>query len=61
VATHSWDCIEAFKNVSARSDESAILFRVGRSVKTSEKGKAIATVFDKEALAQLTQMDAEVR
>lgn len=60
-ATHSWDCIEAFKNVAMRSDEPATLFRVGRSVKTSDKGKIIATVFDKEALAQLTQIDAEVR
>jgi predicted ATPase len=60
-ATHSWDCIEAFKKVSGRSPESAVLFRVGRSVRTSDKGKAIATVFDKAALANLTQMDVEVR
>jgi AAA15 family ATPase/GTPase len=59
--THSWDCIEAFKNVAARSDEPAILFRVGKSIKTSEKGKVIATVFDKAALAQITQLEAEVR
>jgi AAA15 family ATPase/GTPase len=59
--THSWDCIEAFKNVAARSDDPAILFRVGKSIKTSEKGKVIATVFDKAALAQITQLEAEVR
>jgi predicted ATPase len=59
--THSWDCIEAFKNVAARSDEPAILFRVGKSIKTSEKGKVIATAFDKAALAQITQLEAEVR
>ncbi|MFO0762465.1 MAG: ATP-binding protein [Byssovorax sp.] len=60
-ATHSWDCIDAFKNVSLRSSEPALLFRVGQSVKTSEKGKTIATTFDKEALAKMTQMDVEVR
>jgi hypothetical protein len=60
-ATHSWDCIEAFKNVSVRSTEPAVLFRVGQSAKLSEKGKPIATVFDKEALTNLTQMDVEVR
>ena len=42
-ATHSWDCIEAFKNVSQRVADSAVLFRIGRSMKTSERGKAIAT------------------
>jgi energy-coupling factor transporter ATP-binding protein EcfA2 len=60
-ATHSWDCIEAFKRVGASRKGSAVLFRVGRSVRASDKGKAIATVFGEDELAQLTQADMEVR
>lgn len=59
--THSWDCIEAFRNVAMQTGDPALLFRVGRSVKTSDRGRIIATRFEKEALAALTQMDVEVR
>ena len=60
-ATHSWDCVDAFKRVGASADQPAVLFRVGKSIKTSDKGRVIATVFDQDALAQLTQADVEVR
>jgi len=60
-ATHSWDCIEAFKNVASRAEDPAVLFRIGQSIKTSDKGKMIATVFDRDALARLTQADVELR
>jgi len=60
-ATHSWDCIEAFKNVACKRNEDAVLFRVARSALTSDLGKTIATVFDSAALAKLTQADVEVR
>lgn len=60
-ATHSWDCIEAFRNVANRLAESAVLFRVGKSVKHSDHGKVIATVFEKDALTNLTQNDVEIR
>lgn len=60
--THSWDCIDSFAKVAARNqDIEGVLFRVGQSIKTSDKGKVIATEFDKEKLATLTQADVDVR
>jgi predicted ATPase len=60
--THSWDCIESFTNVAiARQDIEGVLFRMGRSVRNSDKGRIIATVFDEVALANITQADVEVR
>jgi AAA15 family ATPase/GTPase len=60
--THSWDCIESFTKVAvARKDVDGVLFRMGRSVRTSDNGRMIATVFDKVALANITQADVEVR
>lgn len=60
--THSWDCIESFSKVAvARQDSDGVLFRMGRSVRTSDSGRVIATVFDEAALANITQADVEVR
>ena len=60
--THSWDCIESFaKAAIARKDVEGVLFRVGRSVKKSNRGQVIATVFDEDALYNITQTDVEVR
>ena len=60
--THSWDCIESFaKTAIARKDVEGVLFRVGRSAKKSNKGQVIATVFDEDALYNITQADVEVR
>jgi AAA15 family ATPase/GTPase len=60
--THSWDCIESFaKAANACKDVEGVLFRVGRSVKESNRGKVIATVFDEDALYNITQADVEVR
>jgi len=60
--THSWDCIESFSRVAVdRADMEGVLFRVGRSVKKSDNGKIIATVFDEEQLKNITQADVEVR
>lgn len=60
--THSWDCIESFtKAAIARQDIDGVLFRIGRSARTSDSGRLIATVFDEEALAHVTQADMEVR
>jgi AAA15 family ATPase/GTPase len=60
--THSWDCIESFaKAAIARKDVEGVLFRVGRSVKESNRGKVVATVFDEGALYNITQADVEVR
>jgi AAA15 family ATPase/GTPase len=59
--THSWDCIEAFSMAANQSNEEAILFRIGQSVLPKDKGKTIATVFDKNSLHNLTQSDVELR
>lgn len=60
--THSWDCIESFAQVAReREAGDGILFRVGRSIRTSDHGKITATVFDGQQLFDLTQADMEVR
>lgn len=60
--THSWDCIESFTKVAVeRTQTDGVLFRLGRSVRTSDKGRVIATVFDEAALKNITQADVEVR
>jgi len=60
--THSWDCIESFANAAIdHKDVEGVLFRVGRSVRESDRGQVIATVFDEQALYNITQADVEVR
>jgi energy-coupling factor transporter ATP-binding protein EcfA2 len=59
--THSWDCIEAFKAVAVESEADGVLFRVGRSVRSSNLGQVIATTFSEKELANLTQSQVEVR
>ena len=60
--THSWDCIESFTKVAIENEiTEGVLFRMGRSAKTSNKGQVIATVYDKERLYNITQADIEVR
>ena len=60
--THSWDCIESFTKVAVeRTQTDGVLFRMGRSVRTSDNGRIIATVFDEAALKNITQADVEVR
>jgi AAA15 family ATPase/GTPase len=60
--THSWDCIESFTKVAIeRKDVGGVLFRMGKSVRTSDKGKVIATVFSEDELATMTQIDMEIR
>jgi hypothetical protein len=38
-----------------------VLFRVGKSVRVSDKDRIIATVFDEDQLFNITQSDVEVR
>lgn len=60
--THSWDCIESFAKVAiGKQDIEGLLFRVGQSVRNSDKGRVIATIFEKEQLFSITQSDVEVR
>ena len=60
--THSWDCIESFSKIALdKTDIDGVLFRVGKSVRTSDNGKIIATVFNEEQLFNITQSDVEVR
>jgi hypothetical protein len=37
------------------------LFRMGKSIRTSDRGRVIATVFDEAALNNITQSNMEVR
>ena len=60
--THSWDCIESFaKASSVQVGNEGMLFRMGKSIRNSDKGRIIATEFDREQLFNITQSDVEVR
>ncbi|MCK5720642.1 MAG: AAA family ATPase [Thiomargarita sp.] len=60
--THSWDCIESFSEVAVNyKNVDGVLFRVGKSIRKSDNGRVIATVFDEEQLYNITQSDVEVR
>ncbi|MBL8971571.1 MAG: ATP-binding protein [Myxococcales bacterium] len=60
--THSWDCIESFTRAAhANKAAEGLLFRLGHSVRTSDRGLIIATVFDEDQLYSITQADVEVR
>lgn len=60
--THSWDCIEAFSKVAnQKEDIEGVLIKMGRSIRDNNKGQVIASVFDEDELAQLTQADVELR
>jgi len=60
--THSWDCVESFANVVINQDDiEGIVFRIGKSVRNSDKGRVISTVFDKEKLHRIKQIDMEIR
>ena len=60
--THSWDCIESFSKVAISAGNSeGVLFRMGKSAKTSNFGKVVATVFDSTELETITQADMEIR
>lgn len=45
----------------AQQGSEGVLFRMGRSTRTSDHGKVIATVFDENQLLNITQADVEVR
>lgn len=57
--THSWDCIEGFTKAGKGSD--AMLTRLGRSARTSENGKTIATQFDISDCEDFVAADHELR
>lgn len=60
--THSWDCVESFAKIANQQKSAkSFLHRIGTSAKTSDKGKKIATCYDKEKMAVITQSDIEVR
>lgn len=60
--THSWDCIASFSQVAIELGEvDGVLFRVGASVRNSDKGQVIATVFDENALANISQAEVDIR
>ncbi|NKC15937.1 MAG: AAA family ATPase [Gammaproteobacteria bacterium] len=59
--THSWDCVRAFQEADAGSSVTGMLFHLGRSVRTSEYGKVIATRYSGEDLSRATRAGLEVR
>lgn len=60
--THSWDCIESFTEVAVKKAYTeGVLLRLGHSVRDSDKGQVIATVFDEDALYNVTQADVDIR
>lgn len=60
--THSWDCIKAFAEAAKANERvDGVLFHMGRSVRRSNQGQIIATVYDEQALYDMTQADLEVR
>jgi AAA15 family ATPase/GTPase len=59
--THSWDCVTAFQQASQNSEQNAMLFRLGRSVRKSDNGKVIAIEYDKEDLQVVSQAQLEIR
>ncbi|MEL6342199.1 MAG: AAA family ATPase [Myxococcota bacterium] len=60
--THSWDCVQAFQRIDAEHpDTDGMLFHLGRSVRTSNRGQIVANAYDSEALKSMVQADIEVR
>lgn len=60
--THSWDCITSFAQIALeREDVGGLLFRVGTSVRNSDRGQVIATVFGEGALSNISQAEMEIR
>lgn len=60
--THSWDCIESFSKIAVKNKKiEGVLFRVGKSIRKSDKGRVISTVFNEGQLYNITQSDVEVR
>jgi len=60
--THSWDCIVSFTKVALANEKTeGVLFRMGKSARTSNRGQIIATVFDKDDLHSMTQAAVELR
>ncbi|MGB8841332.1 MAG: AAA family ATPase [Aliidongia sp.] len=60
--THSWDCIESFSKVACnKKNIPGVLFRVGKSARSSDKGRVISTIFESDNLFGITQADVEVR
>lgn len=62
MATHSYDVIKAASEISiARGKSELSFFRLGKSVKTSDKGQSIAVKYSDIELSNLTENNFEVR
>lgn len=61
--THSWDCIESFATVALQQkpENEGLIFRMGKSVRKSNEGQVIATIFSGEELKYITQSNMEIR
>lgn len=56
VTSHSWDCIEAFQQVSQQFDSSGVLISL-----KDKKNRKVATVFSEDELRFISKNDIEVR
>lgn len=60
--THSYDCVKSFSDVAKEKETiEAVLFRVGKSAKEKDRGRVIATEYDKDTLFEITQAHLDVR
>jgi AAA15 family ATPase/GTPase len=60
--THSWDCVKSFQQASEEVSELEIfLFSLGRSMRVRDKGRVIASEYNKDELRTVTQAESEVR
>ncbi|WP_428266939.1 AAA family ATPase [Haliangium sp.] len=59
--THSWDCVRAFMDTAQTHEAEAMLFRLGRSVRSSRRGEIVVRSYDKQSLELATQAGLEVR
>jgi AAA15 family ATPase/GTPase len=60
--THSRDCISSFAAVAARHEEGeGVLISLGKSARTSDKGRVVAAVYTGEKLQTVIDAGIEVR
>lgn len=59
--THSWDCVSAFQKASREHQAEGMLIHLGPSIKSSDNGKIIPTLYDPDELQLAQQADLEVR
>lgn len=60
--THSWDCVSSFAKVAIEQKEvEGVALRIGQSIRKSDKGRIISTVFNEEELQNIIKIDMDIR